>query len=226
MNQGSTAATSVVYRSTASRIALMYRLVSASMPEPRTLFLTVPGDDLIPVEGWDGDVTVDYLGQDPRGLRAYGAQSFDRVILHWGLERFVSGSARRRTQSCRAAVLAEATRLLAPGGTIAAAVSNWISLNTASGPTRLGRRASVHRAAFERSGLSSLTTHIVLPSADSPQVLVSTEQRAARVYFRASLAQSHDTMSSWERLLRLGLIESGVVRHLQGHLLVTGRLEC
>jgi hypothetical protein len=215
----------VAYQSTAARISLVYRL--ATLPAARrTLLLTVPGRELPVVEGWDGEVTLDYLGQDVSRLARYADQSFDRVVLHWSLDQFVASPPRRRRLAARRGVLRHVWRILVPRGVIAGCVPNLVTTSGRAGGALFGSSGRRWQSLLEAEGFERVRTLIELPSGDAPQVLVGIDRVPSQHYFLLDLERSKNKLPPASRLLRRVLALTGVTRHLQGSIVFSGRRPC
>lgn len=225
MSASSTAATAAAYQSAAARVALIYQM--ATIPgSPRTLLLTVPGSQPLGLEGWDGPVTCDFVGYDPRRLERYAAESFERVALHRALDRFVAFPGRRRSREGQASVLAEVQRILVPGGVVTGCVSNLVHPNEPIQGTVFGHTGASCERMLGRAGFQRIRVSIALPSGDAPQNLVSVDRRAASHYFRLQLGRSGEQLSVPSRTGRRLLVEAGLTRNLQGSLVFFGRRPC
>ena len=218
-------APTVVYESDESRVSLMYRLRSAGR-SPRTLFLTVPGKEILRLVDWDGEVDRGYVGSDVKQLREYRDASFERVVLHWVLDEFVGEPGRRRRVRNQKNLLREVMRILTPGGLIVGCVANLLSAAAGSHGSRLGRTSAKCVRLLESAGFGDTNVSIALPSAGSPSILISTAPVAARHYFRLQLARNAEDLGFLSRLSRRLLIETGLNLHMQGSLIFSARTLC
>lgn len=221
----STAETTVIYQSVAARVATLYRL--ASVPAGRrTLLLTVPGRDLLPAEGWDGEVVSDFVGYGCDNLYRHPDASFDRVVLHWSFGEFVATPPRRRSAAQRAELLREVRRILTPGGVIAGCAANYLIPAEGLRWPLFGWTGGRLTRELTTAGFTRVRVGTVLPSADVPWMLISQDRRAARNYFRLHHGRNRETLGLLSRWTRHLLVEIGLAPHLQGSVAFSGRAPC
>ena len=216
---------STIYQSAAARVALMYRLPTAT-GERKTLLLTVPGKDIASPEGWDGEVSSDYVGYDCDNLRRHADASFDRVVLHWVLGEFVGNPGRRRAAVQQRALIGEARRLLRPGGVLTGCVPAFLAPVLNLRRPCFGWTGGRCAAMLSAHGFDQIRLSTILPSADMPRTILSRDGEAASDYFRTQLARAGDPVSPTGRLIRRLFIELGVTAALQGSLAFSGRVPC
>lgn len=221
----STVETAVVYQSVAARVALMYRLPSV-VGNRRTLLLTVPGRDLVPAQGWDGEVVRDFVGYDCASLLDYADASFDRVVLHWVLDEFVASPGRKRSTAQRIELLRQARRLLRPGGVVTGCLANFLIPTESLRWPIVGWTGAKCQSALRGAGFEHVRVSTVLPSADLPQIMISVDRTAARDYFRHQLKRTRQHFNPVSRLARRVLIEAGAASYLQGSLAFSGSVPC
>ncbi len=211
------------YADRESLVALTYRMPTMHRA-PRTLVLLPHYWGEFSAGGWDGEVVVRKYPLDRPD--EFAAASFHRVAMHWVLDEVGRGCGRRQSREREIELLLEVRRMIVPGGWVVGLAANWLCLGEREGRPVFGRTPSSCTQLLRRAGFNEPGMSIAMPSGDFPRHLVSIAPIAARHFFRRQLALTQDEDNARFTALRQLMVETGVIRYLQGSLVFSGRVPC